>query len=78
MHQKHYGCVFRIFWLVAFIASVIIAGFLIYEIWMNYYNSPIIVSFQPFETPIDIIPFPAVTSEYTQKYLVINILIYRH
>ncbi|XP_035705890.1 pickpocket protein 28-like isoform X2 [Folsomia candida] len=54
----------RIFWLIAFITSLIIAGLLISEIWIAYFNTPVVVTFQPFETTIDKIPFPAITSKF--------------
>jgi hypothetical protein len=52
-----------VFWLLAFLTGLIMAGWLISEVWLNYLSSPLIVTFEPFETTIDKIPFPAVTSK---------------
>jgi hypothetical protein len=38
------------------------AGWLISDVWLTYLSSPLIVTFEPFETTIDKIPFPAITS----------------
>jgi len=41
------------------------AGWLISDVWLTYISSPLIVTFEPFETTIDKIPFPAITSKYS-------------
>jgi len=45
------------------------AGWLIGGIWINYYNSPVVVTFQPVETTIDQIPFPAITSNHIMQLI---------
>ncbi|CAG7722532.1 unnamed protein product [Allacma fusca] len=51
----------RICWLIAFLIGVGAAAYLINAVWENYKKNPVIVSFQPTETDIGDIPFPAVT-----------------
>lgn len=34
---------------------------IILALWKKYWNSPVVTVFQPTETPIDLIPFPAIT-----------------
>ncbi|CAL8093922.1 unnamed protein product [Orchesella dallaii] len=51
----------RIFWFLAFVAGLSIATWLISEMWTKYKQNPVIVSFQPFETNVDQVPFPAIT-----------------
>lgn len=51
----------RLFWLAAFLASTITAIFLIWGVWQDYANSPIVTVFKPTETSIDLVPFPSVT-----------------
>lgn len=53
----------RIFWMIAFGIGLTMAGWLISDVWSNYLSSPLIVTFEPFETTIDKIPFPAITSK---------------
>jgi len=51
----------RIFWIVAFIAAVIVAAILIYDVWNTYLTNPVIVTFQSTNMKIEDLPFPAVT-----------------
>ncbi|CAL8128773.1 unnamed protein product [Orchesella dallaii] len=51
----------RIFWIVVFLVGVIAAAFLVYAMIQSYLDTPVVVSFQSKEQPIDTIPFPAVT-----------------
>jgi len=51
----------RIFWFLAFLVGCFAAVFLISDVWRRYKDSPVIVSFEPEETNIDQIPFPAIT-----------------
>ncbi len=51
----------RIFWLVAFIASVIAAIILILGMWTEYRNMPTITVFNPTVTNLDEVPFPGLT-----------------
>lgn len=46
---------------MAFLAGCSAAVYFISDIWKRYNESPVIVSFEPIETNIDSIPFPAVT-----------------
>ncbi|CAG7818231.1 unnamed protein product [Allacma fusca] len=50
-----------IFWSLAFASAVVIAAWMISAVWQKYLRSPVIVSFQPFETKTSEIPFPAIT-----------------
>lgn len=52
--------------MVGFVIGIFAAGWLITDLWSKYLNSPVVVTFQPFETTIDQIPFPAVTSKRAQ------------
>ncbi|XP_035702813.1 pickpocket protein 28-like [Folsomia candida] len=67
LHGLKYICqperhiVERIFWMIAFGIGLTMAGWLISDVWSNYLSSPLIVTFEPFETTIDKIPFPAIT-----------------
>lgn len=51
----------RFFWLAAFLASTIAATILIWGIWNDYQDMPIITVFSPTETTLDDVPFPSVT-----------------
>lgn len=51
----------RAWWLVAFTLSTIACGYLIYNVYVKWVLSPVIVSFAEKSTPIWEIPFPAVT-----------------
>ena len=59
--DNHRPYPYRIFWLIAFTCAVSLALFLIRDVLHKYHRNPVIVSFQPFETQIEKIPFPAVT-----------------
>jgi len=45
---------------MAFSIGMCAAVFLISDVWRKYKESPVIVSFEPDETTIDQLPFPAV------------------
>ncbi|OXA47357.1 Pickpocket protein 28 [Folsomia candida] len=51
----------RIFWLLSIGAAVTCATVLILQIWEKYRVTPIITVFQPEATPINLLPFPAIT-----------------
>lgn len=51
----------RAWWVAAFTLSAIACGFLIFNVYMKWVQSPVIVSFAEKSTPIWEIPFPAVT-----------------
>ncbi|OXA47207.1 Pickpocket protein 28 [Folsomia candida] len=57
--RRHF--VERIFWLLSFGTAVTCATLLILEIWEKYRVTPIITVFQPEATPINLLPFPAIT-----------------
>ena len=58
--------------MLAFLTGLIVAAVLITDMWRNFRDKPIIVSFAPFETTIDDIPFPAVTICNMNKVLKTN------
>ena len=60
-YAKRLTFISRIFWFLAFVIGLILAVVLINQLWRNFHENPIIVSFAPFETTVDDIPFPAVT-----------------
>ncbi len=51
----------RVFWLVAFIGSLVSSVLLIWGIWSDYSDMPIVTVFNPTEIKLDEIPFPGVT-----------------
>uniref|UniRef100_A0A336L784 CSON004091 protein n=1 Tax=Culicoides sonorensis TaxID=179676 RepID=A0A336L784_CULSO len=51
----------RIFWIVMFVLSLYFCGRLIWNIYVKWHTSPVIVSFAEKSTPVWQIPFPAVT-----------------
>ncbi|CAL8072487.1 unnamed protein product [Orchesella dallaii] len=51
----------RLFWLAAFLISGVGCFITILTLWEKYWESPVVTVFQPVETPVDLIPFPAVT-----------------
>ncbi|XP_013199333.2 pickpocket protein 28-like [Amyelois transitella] len=51
----------KLFWLLAFICSVVLCSFLIRNVWRKWNDSPVIVSFAENPTPVWQIPYPAVT-----------------
>ncbi|ODM96336.1 Pickpocket protein 28 [Orchesella cincta] len=59
----------RIFWLFGFIVAIFAAGWLISDLWIKYLSTPLVVTFQPFETTVDQIPFPAITTCNMNKVL---------
>lgn len=58
---QHFLLVNRLFWIIAFIVSLCLSGYLISEPWRKWHDSPVIVSFDEKATPIWKIHFPAVT-----------------
>ncbi|CAG7733824.1 unnamed protein product [Allacma fusca] len=51
----------RIFWFFTFLVGLTVAVYLIHNAWNSYQNNNLIVTFEPVETPVGEIPFPAVT-----------------
>lgn len=51
----------RIFWIIAFLVSVVGCSIMIHKIYEKWQDSPVIVSFAEKSTPVWQIPFPAVT-----------------
>lgn len=51
----------RVWWIIVFVLSVYGCGRLIYNVYMKWDQSPVIVSFAEKSTPVWQIPFPAVT-----------------
>lgn len=51
----------RLWWLIAFLASVICCVFLILKLYNKWVDHPVLVSFVEKATPVWEIPFPALT-----------------
>ena len=51
----------RSFWLVAFGCSLVCAGFFILNVYAKWRMTPMIVSINPENMPLDQLPFPAIT-----------------
>lgn len=51
----------RWWWTVIFVISFGLNGYLIYQVWHKWQESPVIVSFSETTTPVWEVPFPAVT-----------------
>ncbi|KAK5646219.1 hypothetical protein RI129_004683 [Pyrocoelia pectoralis] len=51
----------RFFWLTAFFTALTFATYFINNIYSKYDHSPIIISLNPSPTPIESLPFPAIT-----------------
>lgn len=51
----------RVFWTFAVIASVAVSSFLVYNTWLKWIETPVIVTFSEKSTPVWNIPFPTVT-----------------
>ncbi|CAL8113040.1 unnamed protein product [Orchesella dallaii] len=51
----------RILWVVAFLISLVAALWLIKSVFIKYYDSPVVVTFQPSEMFVGDLPFAAVT-----------------
>ncbi|XP_063709864.1 pickpocket protein 28 [Culicoides brevitarsis] len=59
--ERRRSIVERIFWIVVFFVSIYFCGILIWNIYVKWDTSPVIVSFSEKSTPVWQIPFPAVT-----------------
>lgn len=51
----------RIFWTFVVITSIAVCSYLIYNTWLKWQNTPVIVTFSEKSTPVYEIPFPSVT-----------------
>lgn len=51
----------RIWWLFAVICSIIVCSILVYQTWLKWKHTPVIVTFSEESTPVYEIPFPTVT-----------------
>lgn len=58
----------RLWWIVAFLISLLGSSHLIQNIWKKWEESPVIVSIDDTQAPIWKIPFPAVTMCVEQKF----------
>lgn len=58
----------RVWWVIAFILSMILCIFAIASIWRTWNQHPVTVTFDDKITSISSIPFPAFTICTTQKY----------
>lgn len=77
----------RLWWLIAFLVSVVVCSRLIHNLYTKWDQSPVIVSFAEKTTPVWQIPFPAVTVcaetkaqtelfNYTATFHLINEILY--
>lgn len=60
--------IFRVFWILAFVMSIIIWTLLTVNTWRKWSNNPVFVSFAEEPTPVWEVPFPAVTICSESKY----------
>lgn len=61
-------CFRRIWWMSSFLMSVILCVIVILSVWSTWKNHPVTVTFNDQTTPINEIPFPAITICTTQKF----------
>lgn len=53
--------VFRVWWSIVFVLSVITCAYLITKTWIKWQENPVIMSFSHKQTAVWEIPFPAIT-----------------
>lgn len=51
----------RLWWLIAVVSSIIVCSLLVYQTWLKWQRTPVIVTFSEQSTPVYEIPFPTVT-----------------
>lgn len=51
----------RLWWFLAVMTSIVICTILVYQTWLKWQNTPVIVTFSEESTPVYEIPFPTVT-----------------
>lgn len=51
----------RLWWLIAVVSSIIVCSLLVYQTWLKWQRTPVIVTFSDSSTPVYEIPFPTVT-----------------
>lgn len=51
----------RVWWFFAVLSSIIVCSMLVYQTWLKWQNTPVIVTFSEESTPVYEIPFPTVT-----------------
>lgn len=61
MGEKKRHWLERLWWLLAVIASIVVCSILVYQTWLKWQNTPVIVTFSEESTPVYEIPFPTVT-----------------
>lgn len=49
------------FWSIAFTIGLVVACIMISDVWEKYKSNSVIITFAPYETKIEELPFPAVT-----------------
>lgn len=59
MKKRHW--LERVFWTFAVIISIALCSYLVYDTWLKWQNTPVIVTFSEKSTPVYEIPFPTVT-----------------
>lgn len=58
----------RIWWLISFVLSVVLCAISIQNLWDQWQDRPVLVSFNGKMTSINTIPFPAVTICINQRF----------
>lgn len=61
MGEKKRHWIERIWWLLVVICSIVVCSILVYQTWLKWQNTPVIVTFSEESTPVYEIPFPTVT-----------------
>lgn len=51
----------RLWWFIAVMSSIAVCSILVYQTWLKWQNTPVIVTFSEESTPVYDIPFPTVT-----------------
>lgn len=60
-YVKLFIVIYRVWWIIAFIFSFLLYGFLIHNAWVKWDENPIIVTIVGKAIPVSAIPFPTVT-----------------
>ncbi|CAL8117104.1 unnamed protein product [Orchesella dallaii] len=59
--ERRQHIVERMFWTIAFTIGLIVACIMISDVWRKYKSNSVIITFAPYETKIEELPFPALT-----------------
>ncbi|XP_055320058.1 pickpocket protein 28-like [Sitodiplosis mosellana] len=61
MGEKKRHITERLWWLFVVLCSIVVCCILVYQTWLKWQNTPVIVTFSEESTPVYEIPFPTVT-----------------